>query len=123
MLSFCSTAQTYNYQTINPPIILQKGTNSTNDSNANYFTINGQDYPRGGYLRFGYAYNPASTYIPKPGDTITYAADSTVSIFYGINQMPLLQPVMDTMFRYGDSTNKVVRNMNGLRAWLRKYAY
>lgn len=95
-------------QIIKTPIILNKGTNGATDSTANYYSINGQDYPRGGYLRFNYSY---------------VVSDSTIGIFYGGNQWSLMQPVMDTMFVYGDSTNKVVRNMNGLRAWLRKYAY
>ena len=69
-----------------------------------YVTINGQDYMRGS-LGTHYVY-PAS-------------GDSTLAIYYMRNGSLFITPSVDTLYIYGDSTNKKARNMQTLKTWMR----
>lgn len=110
-------------QIIKKPVTLNAGTNGSSATNATYYLINGQPYSRGGYLQFNFSLNGADTIVFHPGDTLVVAPDSTVGIYYGNTQFPLLQPTVDTFFYFGDSTNKQVRNMTSLMNWFKTYAY
>ncbi len=88
--------------------VISTATVSLKVGTAAYVTINGQDYPRSGYLRFTY---------------YEHAHDTAFGITYSISRLPLLEAVTDTMFYYADSTNKKARNAAALRAWLRTNAY
>ena len=105
-LLVCSTAQAQ----IKPsyPIILKAGSNG-------YVTIAGQDFNRDA---IGFFYNYTDSFATNSG---TY--DSTISIYWLRDGLSLYSNVLDTMFVYGDSTNKQVRNMGVLRTWFINNAY
>lgn len=77
-------------------------------SSGNYWTMNGQDYPRGvGFFLFAM--------YPQTGDTV-------FAISYGNTRFRLIDATNDTFFYWQDSS-KYCRNAAALQTWFRTNAY